>query len=67
MIIQKIPIQKYEEMKYRDLDSKRATIDHAVATTVNDMIEELKLDRVHRIDWVKVVIGLIVIGVIWLR
>ena len=45
MIINKIPPTIWEELKYPDLDSKRAIIDRVIIDKVNDIITELGLDK----------------------
>ena len=45
MIIDKIPIEKWESLKYPDLDTKRRDIDKVLAMKINDIIEELGLDK----------------------
>jgi hypothetical protein len=45
MIIEPIEPTKWEELKYPDLDSKRAIIDRVIIDKVNDIIIELGLNK----------------------
>lgn len=63
MIISPIEIQKYEEMEYTGLDEKRLVIDHAIATTVNDLIIEIERMKHHGHKSIRLVAGGILISV----